>query len=170
VAPAAHSPATCEGPCLTPLPHAVAPGRACPGRTWFRSTPAFDARWSRRTRARGPSRRTDAVRLLAAYCREHDQPVLADELTRNHVRAFIADQLARCKPTTAHQRYRSLRSFFKSAREEEEIVWSPPVEMYAVNEGMEWLILTNRGRVAGIPPDRGASGADRPGLPGGPAQ
>jgi hypothetical protein len=40
---------------------------------------------------------TDAVRLLADYC--------------DHVRAFIADRLARCKPTTAHQRYRSLRSF-----------------------------------------------------------
>src|SRR5256885_187338 len=47
---------------------------------------------------------TDAVRLLAACCREHDQPLLADELTRDHIRDFIADQLAHCSrrpPTSA---------------------------------------------------------------------
>jgi hypothetical protein len=82
----------------------------------FRRTPERESKSPRTIQAF-----TDAVRFLADYCRTHYQPLLADELTRDHVRAFIADQLARCKPTTAHQRYRSLRSFFKWALEEEEI-------------------------------------------------
>jgi site-specific recombinase XerD len=55
---------------------------------------------------------TDAVRLLATYCQAHGAPMLAGELRREHVQAFIADQLARWKPTTAHNRYRGLHAFF----------------------------------------------------------
>ena len=50
---------------------------------------------------------TDAVRLLAAYCQAHGMPFLADELKREHIQVFIADQLARWKPATAHNRYRA---------------------------------------------------------------
>jgi len=45
---------------------------------------------------------TDAVRLLATYCQAHGQPVLLGELQREHIQAFIADQLTRWKPATAH--------------------------------------------------------------------
>jgi hypothetical protein len=48
----------------------------------------------------------DAVRLLATYCQAHDQPLLARDLQREHVQTFIAHQLARWKPATAHNRYR----------------------------------------------------------------
>src|SRR5215211_3427961 len=58
---------------------------------------------------------TDAVRLLATYCQAHAKPLLAAELKREHVQAFIADQLARWKPATAHNRYRGLHAFFKWA-------------------------------------------------------
>ena len=44
---------------------------------------------------------TDAVRLLASYCQTHGHPLLASELEREHIQAFIADQLARWKPATA---------------------------------------------------------------------
>ena len=47
---------------------------------------------------------TDAVRLLATYLQAHGQPLLAGELLREHIQAFIADQLARWKPSTAHNR------------------------------------------------------------------
>jgi hypothetical protein len=50
---------------------------------------------------------TDAVRLLATYCHAHGHPVLAGELQREHIQEFIADQLARWKPATAHNRYRA---------------------------------------------------------------
>jgi hypothetical protein len=44
---------------------------------------------------------TDAVRLLATYCQTHGHPLLAGELRREHLWAFIADQLGRWKPATA---------------------------------------------------------------------
>jgi len=68
---------------------------------------------------------TDAVRLLAAYCQATGRPLLARELTRDRIRAFIVDQLARWKPATAHQRYRSLHAFFNWARDEGELPASP---------------------------------------------
>ena len=52
---------------------------------------------------------TDAVRLLAAYCQAHGKPLLAGELRRDHIQAFIADQLVRWRPATAHNRYRACR-------------------------------------------------------------
>jgi integrase/recombinase XerC len=68
---------------------------------------------------------TDAVRLLAAYCQAHGHPVFAGELRREHVQAFIADQLARWKPATAHNRYRGLHAFFKWAVAEGDLQSSP---------------------------------------------
>jgi hypothetical protein len=56
---------------------------------------------------------TDAVRLLATHCQAHGHPILAGELRREHIQNFIADQLARWKPTAAHNRYRGLHAFFK---------------------------------------------------------
>ncbi len=50
---------------------------------------------------------TDAVRLLAIHCQAHGHPLLADELQREQLQDFIADQLARWKPATAHNRYRA---------------------------------------------------------------
>ena len=68
---------------------------------------------------------TDAVRLLATYCQAHGHPVLAGELQREHVQEFIADQLARWKPATAHNRYRGLHAFFKWAVAEGDLQASP---------------------------------------------
>jgi len=39
---------------------------------------------------------TDAVRLLATYCQAHGHPLIAGELEREHIQAFIADQLVSC--------------------------------------------------------------------------
>jgi site-specific recombinase XerD len=68
---------------------------------------------------------TDAVRLLATYCEAHAKPLLAAELQREHIQAFIADQLARWKPATAHNRYRGLHAFFKWAVVEGDLEASP---------------------------------------------
>jgi len=68
---------------------------------------------------------TDAVRLLATYCQAHGTPLLAGELRREHIQEFIADQLARWKPATAHNRYRSLHAFFKWAVAEGDLEASP---------------------------------------------
>src|SRR5215204_5815895 len=68
---------------------------------------------------------TDAVRLLATYCQAHGRPLLAGELGREHIQEFIADQLARWKPATAHNRYRGLHAFFKWAVAEGDLAASP---------------------------------------------
>src|SRR5215216_5474208 len=68
---------------------------------------------------------TDAVRLLATYCQAHGHPLIAGELEREHIQAFIADQLARWKPATAHNRYRGLHAFFKWAVAEGDLETSP---------------------------------------------
>jgi site-specific recombinase XerD len=68
---------------------------------------------------------TDAVRLLATYCQARSQPILAGELEREHIQDFIADQLARWKPATAHNRYRGLHAFFKWAVAEGDLAGSP---------------------------------------------
>ena len=68
---------------------------------------------------------TDAVRLLATHCEAHGHPILAGELRRGHIQDFIADQLARWKPTTAHNRYRGLHAFFKWAVAEGDLRSSP---------------------------------------------
>ena len=69
---------------------------------------------------------TDAVRFLALYCEAHGKPLLARQLRREHIQDFIADQLARWKPATAHNRYRGLHAFFKWAVAEGDLQSSPP--------------------------------------------
>src|ERR671912_2449604 len=68
---------------------------------------------------------TDAVRLLATYCQAHGHPLLVGELQREHIQEIIADQLARGKPATAHNRYRGLHAFFKWAVAEGDLQSSP---------------------------------------------
>jgi site-specific recombinase XerD len=68
---------------------------------------------------------TDAVRLLASYSQAHGHPLLAGEVRRQHIQAFIADQLARWKPATAHNRYRGLHAFFKWAVAEGDLETNP---------------------------------------------
>jgi site-specific recombinase XerD len=50
-------------------------------------------------------------------------------IRREHVEAFISEQLDHYKPATAHNRYRSLQAFFRWALEEEMIVTSPMERM-----------------------------------------
>jgi site-specific recombinase XerD len=70
-----------------------------------------------------------AVRALDAYLAEQGMPRIARSITREHLEAFITDLLAEHKPATAHNRYRSLRSFFAWLTEEGEIVASPMARM-----------------------------------------
>jgi hypothetical protein len=62
--------------------------------------------WGRRLRARNRSEKTirgygETVQLFLQFLRCHDMPTVVGEVKREHVEAFIADQLARWKPTTA---------------------------------------------------------------------
>lgn len=54
----------------------------------------------------------EAARKFGEFLHEQGLPTDVANIRREHVEAFIADVLATWKPATAHNRYRSLHSFF----------------------------------------------------------
>lgn len=71
----------------------------------------------------------EAARSLAEYLASNQMPTDARKVKREHVEMFIEDQIARWKPATANQRYRSLAQFWKYLEEEGEIKVSPMARM-----------------------------------------
>lgn len=71
----------------------------------------------------------EAVRLFRAYLVAQGMPTVASSITREHVAAFVSDQLARYSPKTASVRYGSLKVFFKWCVEDGEIRESPMLHM-----------------------------------------
>jgi site-specific recombinase XerD len=71
----------------------------------------------------------ESVRLFEAFLREKGMPVAVDAITREHVEAFVTDQLARWKPATAANRYRGVQRFFTWLVEEGELKTSPMAKM-----------------------------------------
>ena len=53
-----------------------------------------------------------ALRLLATFLHERGMPSDVASIRREHLEAFIEDQLARLRPASAANRYASLRPFF----------------------------------------------------------
>jgi site-specific recombinase XerD len=72
---------------------------------------------------------SEAVRQLDAYLADRGMPRALGALNREHVEAFIVDQLTRHKPASAANRYRSLQQFFRWLAEEGEIRESPMARM-----------------------------------------
>src|SRR5579885_2585036 len=70
-----------------------------------------------------------ALRLFGAYLAAQGMPQEVAHIRREHVEAFIAAQVERSKPATAHSRYRALHLFFKWCIEEGEIKQSPMAHM-----------------------------------------
>jgi site-specific recombinase XerD len=90
--------------------------------------------WSLSLRARNRSPKTirgylEAISLFRDFLMAREMPVAVDQLKREHVEAFIADQLTLWKPRTAQARYGGLLQFFKWLTEEGEIESSPMVSM-----------------------------------------
>jgi len=71
----------------------------------------------------------DAVARLDAFLAAHGMPRDVANVRREHVEAFIEDQLARLKPASAANRYRSLQQFWKWLADEGEIRESPMTRM-----------------------------------------
>ena len=67
----------------------------------------------------------EALRLFGEFLADRGMPTQVEDVTREHVEAFIADLLARFKPATASNRYRALQVFFKWLLEEGEVTRSP---------------------------------------------
>ena len=68
---------------------------------------------------------TRAVRLLTEFQADRGMPGAAASIRREHVEAFISDQIGRHSAATANTRYRGLQQFFKWALAEGEIDQSP---------------------------------------------
>jgi site-specific recombinase XerD len=83
-------------------------------------------------RAQNKSPRTiegylEGVRLFDDYLRAKGMPRAVAAIHREHVDAFIADQVARHRPSTARTRYRSLQQLFRWLVAEGEVRRSPMV-------------------------------------------
>jgi site-specific recombinase XerD len=90
--------------------------------------------FARDLRARNRSEATiesysTAIRQLDAFLAEQGMPRVVANIHREHVSAFIEAVLARAKPATAANRYRSLQQFFIYLRDEGEISVSPMERM-----------------------------------------
>lgn len=71
----------------------------------------------------------DAIGRLEAFLEARGMPGTVGALRREHVEAFVEDQLARLKPASAANRYRSLQQFFRWLVDEGEIRDSPMARM-----------------------------------------
>jgi site-specific recombinase XerC len=72
---------------------------------------------------------TASADALAKFLRSAGMPTALASIRREHVEAFLTDQLERWKPATASVRYRSLQAFWKWAVEEGEVTVSPMANM-----------------------------------------
>lgn len=71
----------------------------------------------------------ESVHRLHEYLVATGMPLPVASIRREHVEAFIGDQLTRLKPASARIRYASVRQFFKWAESEGEITTSPMAKM-----------------------------------------
>jgi site-specific recombinase XerD len=71
----------------------------------------------------------EAVTQFDAFLAAHGMPQMVATVHREHVEAFIEDQLARLKPASAANRYRSLQQYFKWLADEGELRESPMARM-----------------------------------------
>lgn len=67
----------------------------------------------------------DAVARFDRHLEAHGMPRTVANIRREHVESFIEDQLARLRPASAANRYRSVQQFFKWLVDEGEIRESP---------------------------------------------
>jgi len=74
-----------------------------------------------------------AVRLLSEFLRDGGMPSGVVSIRREHVEAFVTDQIKRHSGSTANTRYRAVQQFFKWLEEEGEIEQTPAAAAYAGN-------------------------------------
>ncbi len=72
----------------------------------------------------------ESVSQFIEFVGRQGAPLTPADITREHVQAFITELLERCKPATAHNRYRALNRYFRWLLEEGEIAASPMAKMH----------------------------------------
>lgn len=73
---------------------------------------------------------SEAVRQFDAFLAARGMPQAVANIRREHVEAFIEDQLARLRPASAANRYRSLQQFFRWLVDEGELRDTPMARMH----------------------------------------
>lgn len=71
----------------------------------------------------------EAIGQLDAFLQARDVSTRAVDVEREHLEAFFVDLIARFKPATAANRFKSLRVFFRWCMDEGELTASPIVRM-----------------------------------------
>jgi site-specific recombinase XerD len=71
----------------------------------------------------------ESLRLFSGFLAERGFPLVAVEIERAHIEAYITHLLDTLSPSTAHHRYRGLHAFFKWCVEEDELRVSPMTKM-----------------------------------------
>ncbi|MGZ6299161.1 MAG: tyrosine-type recombinase/integrase [Candidatus Limnocylindria bacterium] len=71
----------------------------------------------------------EAVRQLDAFLAAKGMPRTVAHVRREHIESFMEDQLARLRPASAANRYRSLQQFFRYLVAEDELPVSPMAGM-----------------------------------------
>jgi site-specific recombinase XerD len=105
----------------------------------------------------------EAVRLFGRFLAERGMPTDVASITREHVEAFVTEQLARWKPATAANRYRGVQRFFAWLADEGEIKTSPMAKMHppkVVDQPVPILRLEDLQRLI-APVERGRDFLDR---------
>jgi site-specific recombinase XerD len=72
---------------------------------------------------------TEGVTRLHEFLTDAGMPTAVSHITREHIEAFLADQVARLKASSARARYASIRQFFRWLVDEGEIAESPMARM-----------------------------------------
>lgn len=72
----------------------------------------------------------EAVEQMARFLAAKGMPTAVANIRREHVEAFITDQLERLRPASAANRYRSLQQFFRWLVDEGELRESPMARMH----------------------------------------
>ena len=90
--------------------------------------------WLRHLRAGNLAPKTittyqQSAESLARFLEDRGMPTAVASVTRDHLEAYVEDQLARWKPTTASVRFRALQQFFRWLVEEGELTASPMARM-----------------------------------------
>ena len=87
------------------------------------------ALWAENLSPRTVKTYTGSVAALRGHLVAHDAPTDVRKISRQHVEAFITDQLARLKPNSVASQFRSLRRFFGWLIDEGELETSPMTGM-----------------------------------------
>lgn len=90
--------------------------------------------WLRHLRAGNLAPKTvttyaQSAESLARFLEDRGMPSKVSAITREHLEAYVEDQLARWKPTTASVRFRALQQLFRWLVEEGELTESPMARM-----------------------------------------